>query len=232
MPTAQHFLLGAVPGLLWLIWFFRKDDHEPEPKRLVALAFLAGAAAAFLVVGLRPHVEGFVLDATGAGFSSLIDAFLVTAPLEEVVKTVALLSAVGWSREWDEPLDGIVYGAAVALGFASVENAYYAAASGGAGVIVARAFTSTLAHCAFTGGCGLILGLGRFRGGRVFALALPFGFLIAILAHGTFDWLLLSGGRDLFALLGWLPLMIVVLALELRWARSISPRYHPRPAVP
>ena len=35
---------------------------------------------------------------------------------------LALVIAVLWHREWDEPLDGIVYASFIALGYAAVEN--------------------------------------------------------------------------------------------------------------
>ncbi|MFG0318620.1 MAG: PrsW family intramembrane metalloprotease [Planctomycetota bacterium JB042] len=227
MPTAFDFLAGALPGLLWLSWFWRQDDHEPEPRALVALAFLGGLLAAYAVLVLRTPYEAAVIDRLG-GLPDWVDSFVVTATLEETAKALPLFLAVHRGREWDEPLDGIVYGVAVALGFGAIENAYFAAAGGGVSLILARSFTAMLAHAACTGAVGLALGVARlpqFRAGWWLAAAV---FLAAILAHGAFDLLLLAeGGRHLLALLLVLPLLLVTLSLEVRWARRLSPRFHP-----
>jgi RsiW-degrading membrane proteinase PrsW (M82 family) len=45
-------LIAALPGVFWLVLFYRSDRFDPEPKKLVARTFLVGAigAAAFALV--------------------------------------------------------------------------------------------------------------------------------------------------------------------------------------
>jgi protease PrsW len=53
------------------------------------------------------------------------NALWIAAVPEETVK-VGIIAAVALrSREFDEPMDGVVYGTAVGLGFAAVENFLY-----------------------------------------------------------------------------------------------------------
>jgi len=107
---------------------------------------------------------------------------------------------------FDEPMDGIVYAAAVALGFATAENALYAAIYGG-DVLVYRAFTSTLAHLAFAGLWGYAFGIRRSR---------AWAFAAAAGLHGAYDLLLSPGAPHLLALGALLPALLLVLYLAVR----------------
>ena len=51
--------------------------------------------------------------------------FLSAAPVEEVLKFTVLYSLVYKMKDFNEPIDGIVYGVTVSLGFATLENIYY-----------------------------------------------------------------------------------------------------------
>jgi RsiW-degrading membrane proteinase PrsW (M82 family) len=228
MPSPLDWLLGALPALLWLAYFRSKDDHEPEPRRVVLTVYALGCVAALAVVALRPRLEPLL---AGAGaWRGVVDAFLVTALVEETLKLGALRAAPSARRAWDEPLDGIVYGAAAALGFASVEGAFYLALSGQVSVLLARAFTATLVHVACTASVGFVIGWARLhRGTRGPGWAL-LALAGAVLAHGAYDLLLLElPGWEPAALLLLLPVLLAALGLASRWARARSPRYHPAP---
>jgi hypothetical protein len=128
--------------------------------------------------------------------AAIENAVLFAAIPEEVVK-VSLIAAIALrSREFDEPMDGVVYGAAVGLGFAMLENLLYvlsdtnwqtvAAVRGVLSVPLHGAFGAIagayVARARFTG----ILGSGRsarWRRPRLFALAL----LVPTALHGMFD---------------------------------------------
>jgi RsiW-degrading membrane proteinase PrsW (M82 family) len=228
MPSPLDWLLGALPALLWLAYFRSKDDHEPEPRRVLLVVYALGACAALTVVALRPRLDALLVG-TG-GWSGVVDAFVATALVEEVLKLVALRAAPSARRAWDEPLDGIVYGAAAALGFASVEGAFYLAMSGQAAVLLARTFTATLVHVACTASVGFVIGWARLHRG---APGPGWGLLAlagAVAAHGTYDLLLLElPGWEPAGLLLLLPALLATLGLASRWARARSPRYHPQP---
>jgi RsiW-degrading membrane proteinase PrsW (M82 family) len=136
-------------------------------------------------------------------------------------------------RETDEPLDGVVYGAAVALGFAAVENAVFADRAESVGLVVQRAFTATLLHVCCTASVGFALAvakLSRRRGRRRWRwIAGGIGFAVGL--HGLYD-LVLAGDRALalVALLLLLPFGLVALAVKIQWARSRSAVFHPEGA--
>ncbi len=221
MLSLSDVLIGAVPGIAWLFWIRRKDDKEPEPLLLVLGVFLLGALGALVIGYLRPRLEGRILGTSAGMHEVLLDAYFVTAIPEEFVKFLAFAFGALWSKEWDEPLDGIVYGAAAGLGFASIENAYFLAVTGEDSVVLWRGFTSTLAHVAFSSGFGFFVGLSRLRQLRPTA-GLLFGAMYAILLHGTYDFLLMARRSPQIALLCALPILLLLLSIKIRWARARS----------
>lgn len=106
--------LALAPGLFWL-WFFYRLDREPEPKFLVLQAYLWGLVAIIpvtLINGLIP-------------LPPFWSAVILAPIVEEITKFLSIRCTLYPSSEFDEPLDGIIYGVAGALGFASLENAFY-----------------------------------------------------------------------------------------------------------
>jgi RsiW-degrading membrane proteinase PrsW (M82 family) len=197
-------VLGAAPSLFLLVFFYLKDRYEPEPRGHVALAFVKGMAsfvpALLLAHGLELWV-GRTWLALGGTPARLFEAFVMASLVEEFSKWSVFLALIYWWSEFDEPLDGVVYGVALALGFATVENVL-CVAKDGLGIGLLRAVFAVPAHALFGAAMGFYFGrakLGRGRGGvsprekwrRVaLALAIPVAF------HGAYDFTLveLHGG--------------------------------------
>lgn len=114
MAVLSLIALGFAPGFFWL-WVVRcQDDLEPEPLKLVLWVFALGAFGVFPALLLEFAVDWGVYDST------------VVAPVvEEGVKFLVILLFVYPNKEFNEPIDGIVYAGAAALGFASLENVLY-----------------------------------------------------------------------------------------------------------
>ena len=223
MDAAVTFALALLPSLFWLWLVVRHDDHEREPLLFVAAALVAGGLSTFGVLWTRPFLEdGF------APLTPAIDAFVVTALAEEAWKALAFLPFL-CSRELDEPLDGAVYGAAVGLGFATMENVFYAEAGGDWALLLQRAGTASLLHAAASGCLGVACAEGKLRRfGLGTGVWLLLGFSIAIGAHGCYDlWLCGADAQGFVSLLVVLPTALVLLALKVRWARRRSHHFHP-----
>src|SRR5690606_25773553 len=105
------------------------DRWEPEPPGALVFAFLWGAAASIaiaLLFDVGAQIVGAVMGIDG-GFPSLLLGLVVQAPLvEEFGKGLGLL-LLFWvvRRQFDGPVDGVVYGAMIAVGFAFIENIQY-----------------------------------------------------------------------------------------------------------
>ncbi len=227
MELLQYTILGFAPGVFWVWYLRRKDDLEPEPRHLVVWVFALGCLSTLPVLWLRPELESWVQSLTVGWDANFVDAFLITAPLEELAKMLAFLLGIYWHRQLDEPLDGIIYGTAVGLGFASVENVIYIRSYDEPMLAPTRGFTATLAHVATSGALGFFVGLSRFRP----VSRLPFlwlaGLALAIAFHGVYDYFLFGGGpMAAVALVCLLPLMLVFLGLRIHWARARSGVFH------
>ena len=115
-------LITILPSLL-IILFFVKSDRFPEPTRQIIKIFMYGlflCIPAFLI-----NTELGNLYANMGISEALISSFLSAAPVEEVLKFTVLYSLVYKMKDFNEPIDGIVYGVTVSLGFATLENIYY-----------------------------------------------------------------------------------------------------------
>ena len=223
-----YCMLGFAPGLFWLWFMYRKDTLEPEPAALVLLVFALGCGAAFATMLVRPVLDCW-LPFEPLWWRDVLDAFVVTAGWEELIKFAAFFAGAFWLREMDEPMDGIIYGAAAGLGFASVENVIYIMWTESPMLIVSRGFTSTLAHVACTGALGFFAGLARLRGGGWQAVKLvAIGAALAVGLHGIYDYFLFAHeSLWLVSLLAALPAMMVMLMLKIRWAQARATTYHP-----
>ncbi|MCE9669409.1 PrsW family glutamic-type intramembrane protease [Myxococcus stipitatus] len=209
-------LLGGsaiVPSLL-LFWYIRSRDQRPEPANVLLRTFLLGAAACIPVLPVAMVLERlgqtWVMGTWSSAFSQ---AFLGAAIPEEVFKFLVLYRYAWRKRAFDEPVDGVVYGATASLGFATLENILYVS-DGGLGVAFMRALTAVPGH-AFMG-----VVMGAFVGR---AKRLPAGQRFGTLAAGLGWAILLHGAYDLFLMTktGYAVLSFVVLFVLVRWGRRL-----------
>ena len=230
MGRLALLLLASIgPGLLWLWYFYRQDRFEPEPVKLILKVFFTGILlvipAGLLEQVWRGQLMNAVKNADWLSFLAL--SFFVISLVEEGLKTVTLWWLVGHSPELNEPVDGIIYGITLGLGFASLENLLWASAFG-FGVALLRAVVTTLAHASFTGWMGHYIS--RFRLGEGGApgkqqqAVLWKGFLFVFVSHGLYDFLLFLR-NPLSSLIAFLLIatMLVLLYRLLRRQVTASP---------
>ena len=114
-------LITIVPSILILLYFFLSDKFK-EPKGSIALVFFLGICICLPAGYINSFMENNFKDV----FSErLLYSFLGPAWCEELLKFIILYYVVLKRREFNEPMDGIVYGVAVSLGFATLENYEY-----------------------------------------------------------------------------------------------------------
>ena len=114
-------LITIVPSLLILLYFFLSDKFK-EPKGTIALVFGLGVLIC-LPAGI---INEFMNENFSNIFSEkLLYSFLGPAWGEEILKFLILYTIVLKRNEFNEPMDGIVYGVVASLGFATYENYDY-----------------------------------------------------------------------------------------------------------
>ena len=134
-------------------------------------------------IGLIPYLNQTVF----------YDSFITAGIPEELCKFLVFMIFIWNDKNFDEYFDGIVYASFISLGFATVENIMYVM-PGGIGTGIVRALISVPAHFLFGVILGYFLSLAKFNSdkkGRYIII----GLLIAMAAHGLFDWLLMFSDR-------------------------------------
>jgi RsiW-degrading membrane proteinase PrsW (M82 family) len=208
--------LATAPAMFWLWYFYRRDRYEPEPKLLIIRTFLLGMLITIPVA----FIEGIL------PISDLVLAVFAAPIIEELAKYFVVRRTVYRSAEFDEPMDGVVYAAAAALGFATLENivyvttAYLTSPLEDVVVIYAlRALLSVPGHALFSSMWGYALGRAKFdpNRGPFFILG---GLVLAIAMHGVFNFFLYSspllalGVFALILLVWWVVLRLMEDALR------------------
>jgi RsiW-degrading membrane proteinase PrsW (M82 family) len=113
-------VLGLLPSFAWLIFYLKEDPH-PEPKSLIVEIFIAGAASTSLTLGFQLLFHNLLLFNGIAPYSFL--SLFGLATIEEVFKFLAAFTIVSHhKKDFDEPVDAMIYMIVAALGFATVEN--------------------------------------------------------------------------------------------------------------
>ena len=114
-------LITIVPSILILLYFFLSDKFK-EPKGSIALVFFLGICICLPAGYINSFMENNFKDI----FSErLLFSFLGPAWCEELLKFIILYFIVLKRNEFNERMDGIVYGVAASLGFATLENYEY-----------------------------------------------------------------------------------------------------------
>lgn len=188
--------MAAIPAALWLGFFYLMDRHEPEPKQLVAGVCVLGALIAAPLADFvqAQAVPPLALAAHGLSpfsIDRIVHAVLVVGLSQEMCKYAVVRYTVYMSREFDEPMDGIVYMMACGTGFAVWVN--YHRLSGQnhevyLSIGAAQAVVTTLAHASFAGLLGYVMGRAKFtrRNAPMRGILLMFGLLLAAAFNGQF----------------------------------------------
>jgi len=194
------FLVGLVtatiPVPLYVILVLWIDRYESEPPWMLATAFGWGALVATFFAFIINTTGGAIISALAGPAAGNTFAVVISAPIVEESGKAAILFIFFFFKkdEFDGVIDGIVYGALVALGFAMTENVLYygKAAMGGGGQLTAtfflRGFLAPFSHPLFTSMTGIGLGLARQSNNLAVKLISPvFGFLMAIFMHSIWN---------------------------------------------
>jgi len=208
------------PAVFWIGYLWYKDRFRPEPLRNAALCFAMGVGAGILcyeffrllpLTGVAANASDLMAAPNRLPF--LIYSLGVTGPVEEFFKMAPFLLVVLRFRQFDEKTDGIVYGGAIALGFAGFENFFYLKTLGGL-EFWGRAFASPLTHMVFASLWGYIVAR-AFLGKRGLPGATVKGLVLAAVCHGLFNFLTTSPMLRFFSALFILAIWIwVIVKLE------------------
>lgn len=217
--TATLVIMGLAPSLIWLSFYLKRDCH-PEPKPLLAKAFLMGIIISPLAILLQlgfselKHIFDFEFLYQGSPAF-----FLWSSLVEEFLKLLAVYLVIVRNPEFDEPIDGIIYMISAALGFAAIENilVMFNLVPDGAGTalntLALRFVGATLLHALASGLMGYFLAMSWFFQEHKKKL-IVFGLAIATLFHATFNILIAFAQESVNPIIGlvYTTFLLIILA--------------------
>ena len=216
-------LLGVLPSLIWLVFFLKEDDH-PEPKKKLARVFIWGMIVAFMAVVFQIFFKDILSFFKIGEFDFF--SFLVLGAVEEILKFLVVYATVKGDKDFDEPVDAMIYMITVALGFAALENIFLAASAfidngwrdGGIyGLLVIRFNGATLLHALSSAIVGYYWAKGLLKinppaGG--WKLKIITGLIIASFLHGFFNYLILISSKiSILSMLLYPLFLLIIIAL-------------------
>lgn len=204
VPESTRLIIGLVlaivPALLWLGLFYAQDRLEPEPHHYVLGLLVLGALLGGAVE--QPLLRDIFQVQRWAEPGSV--TYLLTDTLLNGVLTASLVYAavrftVMPTSEFDERIDGIIYGTAVSLGLGIAANLNYLTEGGtiSLGVGTLTIVVTSLAYATFGAMVGYFLGMIKPGGAPGWYAGV--GVLVAGVIHGLFDYvasLIPTGGLN------------------------------------
>jgi RsiW-degrading membrane proteinase PrsW (M82 family) len=190
------FVLATLPMPIYVTLALWIDRYEAEPPWMLAMAFAWGALIAVFVALVLNTLFGLIVALLFGARAGEIFSAVISAPVvEESAKGAFLFALFFFKRdEFDGVVDGIVYAAMVALGFAMTENIQYygQAVLSGAGTVsllfILRGIFAPYSHPLFTSMTGIGLGIAsQTRNAFVKIIAPVLGLATAMFFHSLWN---------------------------------------------
>ena len=209
------YIVTILPPILFgiIIW---KSDKFPEPGKFLVASFLLGVSISFplhlFVMISEDHIApmlGLNLEAITAwnegawkednavypAAERTFMSFFRAAFLEEGIKFALLLFFCVRLSALNEPMDAIVYGAAIGLGYAAMENLGYLASGNLADAwtfkMVKVRYIPLIMHLGFGVIMGWLLSLNLFEEKSPFKrrVMLILALAVPVIFHGSYNYL-------------------------------------------
>lgn len=221
IPTPQTIFFalsgGLLPALLWLWFWLHEDRLNPEPRATIIRTFILGMVAVFLVLPIEQFVEQKFSD-------YLFLTIFLWAATEEIFKFIAAYFSALNTKDYDEPVDAIIYMLTAALGFAAMENTLFlisliSNSNFISGFVTGnlRYMGATLLHVLASGLLGFFIAESFKKSFLNRQLSFLTGLILAILLHTTFNlYIMKSKGAGIFVIfsLVWISVLILIAGIE------------------
>lgn len=216
---------GITPSLIWLFFWLREDAEHSEPRSLLTLTFIGGMVAVIGAIVIEKVLADFVGNTTVL--------YVLWASAEEILKFLAVLVIALGSDYYDEPIDAMIYCITVALGFAAIENMFFALEPLSSGYIAQsiingnlRFIGATLVHTISSGIVGFALGWAFYRSKFSKFIAVSIGLIAAITIHTSFNIALVNAEiGDTLKAFAWIWGAVVLLIVLFEEIKAVKPKF-------
>jgi len=189
MLSAQTFFYSAIGGILpsfiWLLFWLREDKLHPEPKKMILFSFLMGMLSVFFVL----YIESYIKTV----FSGVI-MIVLWATTEEIFKFGAAYISALRTKNFDEPVDAMVYLITAALGFSALENTLFLLTPIHSSDIFdsvntanLRFIGASLLHILTSGTIGAFIAFAFYKTKKIKRIYLAIGVILGITLHAFFN---------------------------------------------
>lgn len=210
--TLTVLSLGLLPSIIWLIFFLQEDRLKPEPKQLIFYTFFLGSFSVLVAYGFQVFFNSYLAPQIGIR-EYTFPSFLFLGGIEEILKFGVVYIMISKRKEFDEPIDAMIYMMTAALGFSAVED--IASVLGADELkefgstlptITLRFIGATLLHALASGTTGYYWGKALIRK-KDYIKLIGFGLILAILLHAIFNYLIMETGPA-----GWAIIFLIFVA--------------------
>lgn len=215
---------GVLPALAWL-WFWQREDvSHPEPRKLIALAFLAGMVTVVVTIPVQKAIVPYI--------GSMTFVFIAWSFIEEVFKYAAARITVLRRPEDNEPIDPVMYMVTVALGFAAAENTLFLLSPLAGDTLLQTVMTgnlrfvgATLLHVLCSALVGVAIALAFYKPRPVKRSFATAGVILAGILHSAFNFFILNTAEDqLLRTFAFVWIGVIALLAVLEAVKRIRPR--------
>lgn len=209
---------AIAPALALLSYFYLRKEISKEPSRLLLHTFIYGAILTFPIMFIQ-HVltEEHLFD------TLFLRNVLVTSALEEFFKWLILMVALYNHIDFDDPYDGILYGASVSLGFATVENILYLL-NFGMDEAFLRALLPVSSHALFGVVMGFYIGRAKFTSTKKIKYEVFYALAAPLFLHIVYNSILTFTGLEILLMVPFMLFLWIFGLSKVKQAHILSRR--------
>jgi len=191
MDFLARLLPIALPVLFWAGYHYYTDRRLPEPVNRLLLALVLGVGSFYLSALMYTSLDLVNMrhDAFELAETNLPGLFaysiMAIGGIEELAKLIPFLLVIIHLKEFNEPIDGIIYASFIAIGFAAFENYTYLQHVTGVAAW-ARGFAGPVIHIIFASIWGYYIGR-AFLCSRALPLTIVVAYVCTAILHGFYD---------------------------------------------
>ncbi|MCQ2535594.1 MAG: PrsW family glutamic-type intramembrane protease [Lachnospiraceae bacterium] len=226
-------LLALLPTIVLLVYIYKMDKLEKEPRKLLFKCFLWGVIIIAPVIAVEEGISFIFEDlfVKGSVGDAIVEGFIVAAFTEELFKFIVLKWKTWKSPEFNCFYDGIIYSVFVSVGFATLENVMYVL-DGELSTALVRMFTAVPGHAydaVFMGYFYSKAKKAHIDGNRpLYKKYKALTLIVPMLMHGVYDFLLsfeeeaVGESMFLWAVFYWFLLVIAEFIVSLNLVNKMS----------